>query len=215
MNSNYQNLTEPFHPEVERVVTKGGMPLTYIPVSEVINRLNKVLGVENWSFEIVSCARDLADPDYILAHVRITYNVDGSKPIIRDGFGGSKVKRAKQSSQIVDLGDDFKGAVSDALKKAAQTLGVGLYLARSDDAIEIEMASESPVGAVASQTESAWESFYSISKTLTKEQKEELRSSWNDWSGGKPVPTKETVTPESIDFLVAEATRIIFGATSS
>ena len=36
----------------------------------------------------------------------------------------------------------MKGAVSDALKKAAQTLGVGLYLARSEDAMYAESYAE-------------------------------------------------------------------------
>jgi hypothetical protein len=49
--------------------------------------------------------------------------------ITRDGVGGQTIKR-KRDGGIVDLGDEYKGAVSDALKKAAQSFGVGLYLAR-------------------------------------------------------------------------------------
>jgi len=124
-----QMLSEPFPPEMERILKKGGTSLTYIPVSEVITRLNKVLGVDQWSFEIISCGRDSLDPDYIVAHVRISWHCDASRPdaiIYRDGYGGQKIKRTKQGD-IVDLGDEMKGAVSDALKKAAQTMGVGLY----------------------------------------------------------------------------------------
>ena len=136
-NSNtYAQLVEPFQPEMERTITKSGTQLTYIPISEVINRLNKVLGVENWSFTVVRCERDAIDPDFVVAHVRIDWHVK-SPAVSRDGIGGQKIKRNKQG-QIIDLGDECKGAISDALKKAAQTLGVGLYLARSEDAIEIE-----------------------------------------------------------------------------
>ena len=39
-------LSEPFPSEVEKQLKKGGASLTYIPVSEVITRLNKVLGVD-------------------------------------------------------------------------------------------------------------------------------------------------------------------------
>jgi hypothetical protein len=58
--------------------------------------------------------------------------------VTKDGFGGQKIKRTK-AGEIVDLGDEFKGAFSDALKKAAQQFGVALYLARSDEALSIEI----------------------------------------------------------------------------
>ena len=45
----YGPLSEAFLQEMERTLIKGGTNLIYIPVSEVINRMNKVLGVENWS----------------------------------------------------------------------------------------------------------------------------------------------------------------------
>jgi len=50
----FEQLSEPFDPAVERQLKKGGASLTYIPVSEVITRLNRVLGVDMWSYEIVS-----------------------------------------------------------------------------------------------------------------------------------------------------------------
>lgn len=37
-------LSEPFPPEMERELRKGGTTLVYIPVSEVIARLNRILG---------------------------------------------------------------------------------------------------------------------------------------------------------------------------
>lgn len=118
-------LYAPFPKEVERQLDKGGVTLTYIPVSEVINRLNEVYGILGWSYEILKSERDALDPDFIVAHVRLTI---GST--IKDGIGGQKIKRTRDGG-ILDLGDEHKGAVSDALKKAAQSLGVGLYLARS------------------------------------------------------------------------------------
>jgi recombination DNA repair RAD52 pathway protein len=211
-NQLYTNLAEPFPQEMEKVVVKSGVQLIYIPVSEVINRLNKFLGMENWSFEIISCGRDQADPDYILAHARITYTPEGGAPIVRDGFGGSKVKRSKQSSQIIDLGDDFKGAVSDALKKAAQTLGVGLYLSRSDDAMEAESFMDSaPALEPAPKASDNWDRFTAIAGSLNKVQKEELNQFWASHSGGKPKPKRETASAADIDALIEEATRLSLG----
>ena len=44
-NEIYQLLSEQFPQEMERTLNKGGASLTYIPVSEVVNRMNKVIGV--------------------------------------------------------------------------------------------------------------------------------------------------------------------------
>ena len=214
-NGIYQNLSEPFPAEMERTITKSGTQLLYIPVSEVINRLNKVLGVDNWSFQIVRCERDSHDPEFVVAHVRITVNTEHGW-IERDGFGGQKIKRNKQGA-IVDLGDEFKGAISDALKKAAQTLGVGLYLARSEDAIEIEQAidSEAEVRAMQSnvspEISAKWESFMSIAKSLSAENRDKLNEYWASYSNNKPKPKKETVTETDLDKLITEATRLALG----
>lgn len=139
-------LSEPFDPSVEKQLKKGGASLTYIPVSEVITRLNRVLGVDMWSYEILSCVRDSLDPDYIVAHVRLTAtfvptNDAPALTVTKDGIGGQKIKRTK-NGDIVDLGDEMKGAVSDALKKAAQHFGVGLYLARSEESMNLEYAQD-------------------------------------------------------------------------
>lgn len=215
-NNTYQLLSEPFAPEMERSITKSGTSLVYIPVSEVINRLNKVLGVDKWTFNVIKCDRDPIDTDFVIAHVQIQwYYSDGIGYIERDGIGGQKIKRNKQG-QIVDLGDEFKGAISDALKKAAQTLGVGLYLARSEDAIEIEAVMDAQ-SVTTEQTppradsSAKWAAFMSISKKLTTEQKDELKKVWAEYSDNAPTPTAATATEEEIDFLAAEAIRIQFG----
>ena len=121
-------LSAPFPKEVEKQLDKGGATLTYIPVSEVIVRLNEVFGVLGWSYTLVKCARDVLDPDFLVAHVSMTVG-----DVTRDGVGGQKIKRTR-AGDILDLGDEYKGAVSDALKKAAQSFGVGLYLARGHSA---------------------------------------------------------------------------------
>ena len=219
MSNVYQQLTEQFPVEMERNLNKGGANLTYIPVSEVINRLNKVLGIDRWSFTIVRCERDAIDPDFVVAHVRIEWVVESSDwnngPIIRDGFGGQKIKRTK-AGVIVDLGDEFKGAISDALKKAAQTLGVALYLARSEDAIEVESFMDAEVkvaeaiAQIPAEVSAKWDQFAGIAKNLSEEKRKALNEYWNAYSGGQPKPKKETVTEDALDKLITEATRLAF-----
>lgn len=202
-----QALYEPFSREVEKTLKKGGASLTYIPVSEVITRMNKVFGVGGWSSQIMACARDQLDPDFIVAHVRIETTIDGAM-VWKDGIGGQKIKRTK-NGDIVDLGDEFKGAVSDALKKAAQQFGIGLYLARSEEALALDEEEAKPE--INPEVLDAWERFLGIAKSLDDDQKTELTSVWNEFADGAPKPTLDTATVEELEFLIGEATRISFG----
>jgi len=122
-------LAAKFPKKIESSLSKGGKPLTYIPVSAVISRANEVLGL-GWSYQVMSTERD---DDWIIAHVRVTV-VNGEGCSMRDGFGGQQIKHTRAGA-ILDLGHEYKGAVSDALKKALQAFGVALYLA-SDESLE-------------------------------------------------------------------------------
>jgi len=48
--------------------------------------------------------------------------------IVKSAFGGSDIKRAKESGEIISLADDLKAAATDSLKKCASLFGVGLHL---------------------------------------------------------------------------------------
>lgn len=209
----YKELSERFPVEVERELRKGGATLTYIPVSEVITRMNKVLGVCNWSSEVIRVERDSLDPDFIVAHVRVKAMIEGLV-VVKDGFGGQKIKRTK-SGEIVDLGDEYKGAVSDAFKKACQMLGVGLYLARSEDALDIEENNNYPGDAqqpaVDPQIQVLWNNMLGLTATLTAPEKKALNEFWSEHSGGKPKPTLATATVEDLEALIAECARLSLG----
>lgn len=213
------SLNEPFPQEVERQLKKSGTYLTYIPVSEVITRLNNVLGFDGWSYEIIKCERDTLDPDFIVAHVRMEVFPSGERfvSVSKDGFGGQKIKRTK-NGDIVDLGDEFKGAVSDALKKAAQALGVGLYLARTEEAIEAvetqTAVQQEPV--INPEVEELWNNFISFSKSLDANGKSALNTFWTEYAGGRAKPTKQTATVVDLEALIAECIKISFnGAEAS
>jgi len=209
MNDLYQKLSEQFPREMERTLNKGGANLTYIPVSEVINRMNKILGVENWSFSIKGYTEI---GDSIVAHVSVVATVNGNV-VTRDGVGGQKIKRIKATGLAVDYGDEVKGAVSDALKKAVQTLGVGLYLARSEDAMEMESVIEAS-NTPPSEHEIMWENFRGMSKSLTKIQREQLAKAWTETYGDKPKPTSASdVDADTLEFLVTQAVAAQLGAT--
>lgn len=219
MSNLYQQLSEPFPQEMEKTITKSGTNLVYVPVSEIINRLNKVLGVDGWSFEVVKCDRDATDPEFITAHVRITATItqtaNGSNSLVtitRDGIGGQKVKRTKQGA-IMDLGDDFKGAISDALKKAAQTMGIGLYLARTDEAMEIEQVIDASVNAPAPAPKEPSSPKYFQAKemfdSLDDNGKKTVKQFWSDYSKGASKPLSK-MTDEELEVIIAEMIRMKF-----
>lgn len=197
------SLSEPFPSEVEKQLKKGGASLTYIPVSEVITRLNKVLGVDMWSYEIIKCERDALDPDYIVAHVRLsaTFVPTEKAPniiVTKDGIGGQKIKRTR-NGDILDLGDEMKGAVSDALKKAAQHFGVGLYLARSEESMHLEYAEEQAVSPISS------EHFDRLRKVLNSQTQEVIEGAKKYWAtiSNNADFSNENVTGELLDKMLA------------
>lgn len=216
-----------FPAEMERTMVVSGVELRFIPVSEVINRLNRVLGIDSWSFEVLRLERDPVETDEIISHVSLKAQINDST-IIKHGVGGVTIKRIKATGKPVDLGNSYKMAVSDALKKAAQQLGVGLYLSRTADALDAEEALDSEGGSylqeqpqddVVADTEGKselqirYEAFLDIAKKLNKEQKDQLNEFWNNHSGGRPKPTKTTATLEDLHALNAEAVRLMFGGT--
>jgi len=136
-----EQLGAPFPKSTESSLKKGGTTLTYIPVSAVIARTNEVLGLD-WSYRVIST--EVVD-GWIIAHVRVfTAHTE------RDGFGGQEIKH-RRDGQILDMGHDYKGAVSDALKKALQAFGVGLYLATHDESLSSTFVKEKAAGAAADE----------------------------------------------------------------
>jgi hypothetical protein len=124
--SSYEALAAPFARTYRD--TRGGVELTYITAEQVVSRLNEVLGPGGWSFRIVEHGRD-AEADELWCLGELLAVVDGQQTV-RQQFGSARVKRSGRDGKPLDLGNDLKAAASDALKKCAWSLGVGLYLSR-------------------------------------------------------------------------------------
>ena len=111
-------LTRPFAPDqIKQRQGQHGKTLNYIETRAVIARLNE--GCDAWAFEIVK--HEIVEDEVIVVGKLVA---DG---IIKMAFGGASITRDREG-HIVDLGDTHKSAASDALKKAASLLGVGLEL---------------------------------------------------------------------------------------
>jgi hypothetical protein len=112
-------LERPFEPaQIRQRKGRNGM-LDYVEGHTVIARLNEAMDGA-WSFEITH--HEIRE-DEVLVIGRLA--ADG---ITKMAFGTSQVTREKGGGQVVSLGDDLKAAATDALKKCATFLGVGLHL---------------------------------------------------------------------------------------
>lgn len=123
-----RRLAAPF--EVTYTDTRGGVRLRYITGEQVTRRLNDVLGVAGWSFRVLKHDVNL-EADEIWALGELVAEIDG-RTVTRQQFGSQKLRRSRASGVPLDIGFDLKGAATDALKKCASLLGVGLYLSRKD-----------------------------------------------------------------------------------
>ncbi|HZT08913.1 MAG TPA: Rad52/Rad22 family DNA repair protein [Chloroflexota bacterium] len=124
----YRALAAPF--ETTFRDSRGGIELEYITGEQVITRLNDALGVGGWSFRVLEHGiHHEADEAWILAEISAT--IDGAI-VVRQQFGSQKIKRSRSSNAPLDVGFDLKGATTDALKKCASLLGVGLYLSKKE-----------------------------------------------------------------------------------
>lgn len=98
-----------------------GGSLSYIEGHTVIARLNEAFD-GSWSFDVMS--HQILDEE-VLVLGRFRSDAAG---VVKMAFGSSRITRDSRTGNAIALGDDLKAASTDALKKAATLLGVGLYL---------------------------------------------------------------------------------------
>jgi hypothetical protein len=120
----YSRLATPF--DVTFRDLRGGVELEYVTGEQVTTRLNEELGFLAWSFKLLEHGIHAeADECWVLGELTVEV---GGRTVIRQQFGSQKVKRSRSSGTPMDIGFDLKGAATDALKKCASLVGVGLYL---------------------------------------------------------------------------------------
>jgi Rad52/22 family double-strand break repair protein len=131
--STYQRLAAPFALADHARVNKGGMDQTYAPWTAYVDRLNEVLGCDKWSSR---CVREGFTATECWVLVELTAVVDG-ETVTRQQYGSEPLVKGKDARPTTDL---LKSTASDALKKAASLLGVGLYLSVKEERLAIEEA---------------------------------------------------------------------------
>ena len=101
----------------------NGNILDYVEGPTVIQRLNDAFDGQ-WTFEVVR--HQILDNEIVVLG---KFTAEG---ITKMQYGVSQITRAKDSDLPICIGDDMKAAATDALKKTATLLGVGLRLYRND-----------------------------------------------------------------------------------
>jgi hypothetical protein len=124
----YSRLAAPF--DMTFRDTRSGIELEYITGEQCVSRLNEELGVARWSFRILEHGIN-AEADEVWVLGELVADIEGNTAV-RQQFGSQKLRRSRASGAPLDIGFDLKGAATDALKKCASLLGVGLYLSRKE-----------------------------------------------------------------------------------
>jgi hypothetical protein len=107
-------LAAPFEPEEVRIRPQGGRNLQYVTARTVMNRLDDVLGPENWWDEYQPLEHSVI--------CRLTVKLPDGSTLTKSDAGGY--------AGMPDSGDDEKSGFSDAFKRAAVKFGIGRYLYR-------------------------------------------------------------------------------------
>lgn len=107
-------LAAPFEPQEVKVRSQSGRQLYYITARTVMNRLDSVLGPENWWDEYI--------PGENSVLCRLSIRLPDGSILTKSDAGGY--------AGMADSGDDDKSGYSDSFKRAAVKFGVARYLYR-------------------------------------------------------------------------------------
>jgi hypothetical protein len=110
----FASLAAPFEGREVKERPQGGRQLHYITARTAMNRLDDVMGPENWWTSFV--------PGEHSVICRLTLRLPDGTTVTKEDAGGY--------AGMPDQGDDDKSGFSDGLKRAAVLFGVGRYLYR-------------------------------------------------------------------------------------
>lgn len=124
-------------------IEKGGRKFKYVSGGYMRRELDVLFGFD-WDFEIISKERD---GDDIVVQGKLTGRITDPKTgavrqITKTQFGGAKVKYTKKDGKPMDIGNDYKAAATDALKKCAAEFGICRDIYYSNEFVEAKIYQE-------------------------------------------------------------------------
>lgn len=134
--------------EIRERAGRGGMKLKYTDGAYVIRTLNEALG---WDWDFVADSEELImngdKPFEVKVRGTLTVRMDG-RAITKTQYGCQPIEFLRDGTKPVSIGDAYKGAATDAMKKCASLLGIALDLYDSDYKPEKYADGPEPVRAV-------------------------------------------------------------------
>lgn len=113
---------------------KGGGKWKFVSAGYVKKCLNIMFGWD-WDFEVVS---EQIICNQVLVKGRLTCRTNG-KTIVKMQFGKKEIMYKKGTQDPLDIGNDFKAATSDALKKCAAEIGIAADIYNADEFKEVSL----------------------------------------------------------------------------
>lgn len=114
---------------------KGGGTWQFVSGGYVKKSLNLMFGFD-WDFEVVKF-EVIGKQAIVLG--KLTCRC-GNRTIVKQQFGRQDIKYRKDTNEPMDLGNDLKGATTDALKKCASEIGIAsdIYAKEEFESLEIK-----------------------------------------------------------------------------
>ena len=126
---------------------KGGGTWKYVSGTYVRKVLNMAFGFD-WSFEIKDYQYDIA-VGQAFVQGRLTVNTNG-KTITKEQFGRQEIKfktayengKKVRTNIPLDIGNDLKGAATDALKKCSADFGIAMDVYAPEEFTAVSIADD-------------------------------------------------------------------------
>jgi len=93
--------------------------VSYVGMTAYIRRLNQVFEYQ-WSFDITDAQMS---EGFVVVQGKLM-----AQGVSKMQYGTSRITVSTRSGEVTQIGDDYKAAVSDCLKKCASLFGIGLHL---------------------------------------------------------------------------------------
>lgn len=116
---------------------KGGGVWHYVSGAYVRKVLNLMFGWD-WDFEVLS---EMIQGNQVIVKGKLTCRVNG-KAIVKTQFGCKEIMMRKGTNEPLNLGNDFKSATTDALKKCSAEIGIAGDIYGKDEFKEIDVIQE-------------------------------------------------------------------------
>lgn len=104
--------------------------MAYIPVEKIEERLNNVVGMGNWDFELIApvqvCRFGAEGFESCVASGKLSIYDDERIPIVRSTSGAADVIYPKNSTRPTSVANSVDSAVQDVFKRCAKRFGVGM-----------------------------------------------------------------------------------------